>query len=67
MGVPDSRKSPREPHKNQFVELKLRLHYFYIKRCLRDKMFDIVLSTPLRNLPTGPHKINSIERLELGR
>ena len=28
MGVPDPRKSPHELHKNQFVELKLRLQYF---------------------------------------
>ena len=28
MGVPDPQKSPREHHKNQLVELKLRLQYF---------------------------------------
>ena len=35
MGVPDPWKSPRKPHKNQFVELKLRLQFF-----LHQKIFN---------------------------
>ena len=51
MGVPDPRYFPREPHKNQFVELKLRLQYFLHQKYLRDEMFDIVLSVQM-----GPPK-----------
>ena len=52
-GGTTTRKFPREPNKNQFVELKLRLpFFFYIKRYLSDKMFDIVLGTHLLNLST---------------
>ena len=35
MEVPDPRKSPREPHKNQFVELKQRLQYFLHQKILK--------------------------------
>ena len=52
LGAPEPWKFPSEPQKNQFVELKLRLQlFFYIKRYLTDKNFDLVWGTPFWNLP----------------
>ena len=51
MGAPNPQKFLHEPHKNQFVELKLKIQYFLHQRYLKDKMFDTVLITLLRNFP----------------
>ena len=44
--------------------LSERSSFFYIKEYLRDKMFEIVMGTLLRNLPKLIPKNNYFERLE---
>ena len=55
-GVPPSPPPPAwgtklDPTKINLLNLSWGSSFFYIKSYLRDKMFDIVLSTSLRNLP----------------